>query len=340
MTSDRHGHRLTDTGDEAAGHLERAVDHLLFFRPQVEEAIADALTAAPRSPIAQAFSTYLALLGTEPSEADAARTRFQRYRSDVDITALPARERGHMEAAQAWLDGDMHRAGLLLADLTVAHPHDTLALAVGHQIDFFTGDAVSLRDRIGAALATWDAQDPHYGPLLGMYAFGLEEAGHYDRSEEIGLRAVETNARDVWGIHATVHTYEMQGRFVEGIRYLNARTDDWTSGNYLTVHNWWHYALFALEADATERAEQVYDAAIRPAGSCGTVMELLDASALLWRFLLAGIDQGPRWQSLAAAWEERHDPSFYAFNDVHAVMAYAGAGRVADAEALIRDRQA
>lgn len=339
MNADRHGQPMTETGDEAAGHLEQALDALVFFRPEVGHEASAAVEAAPRSPLAHVFSAYLGLLGTEESDAAEARERFAVFRAELDRSSATPRELAHVDAVSAWLDGDIHTAGRVLGDLVVAHPHDLLALAVGHQIDFFTGDAVRLRDRVGGALSAWDEDDPHHGPLTGMYAFGLEEAGHYDLSEEVGLAAVEANPRDVWGIHAVVHTYEMQGRFAEGIAYLDARTDDWSSGNYLNVHNWWHYALYAIEAGDTDRALAIYDAALHNEESEGLAMELLDASALLWRLLLAGDDQSERWSKLADAWAARRDGPYYAFNDVHAVMAYLGAGRIADAEALVRDRQ-
>ncbi|WTW93012.1 tetratricopeptide repeat protein [Streptomycetaceae bacterium NBC_01309] len=339
MTADRHGQPMTETGDEAAEHLERALDALVFFRPEVGRETSAAVAAAPRSPLAQVFSAYLGLLGTEESDAAEARERFGRFRADLDRAAATPRELAHVDAASAWLDGDLRTAGRVLGDLVVAHPHDLLALSVGHQIDFFTGDAGRLRDRVGGVLSAWDEHDPHHGTLLGMYAFGLEESGHYDRSEQVGLAAVEANPRDVWGIHAVVHTYEMQGRFAEGIAYLDARTGDWSSGNYLTVHNWWHYALYAIEAGDTERALAIYDAALHNEESEGLAMELLDASALLWRLLLAGEDESERWSRLADAWAARRDGPFYAFNDVHAVMAYLGAGRVGEAETLVGDRQ-
>ncbi|GAA3842434.1 tetratricopeptide repeat protein [Streptomyces phyllanthi] len=339
MVTDRYGNRLYECTAEGAAHLDRAVEALLFFRSELGTAAADAVSAAPASPLAQAFAAYLGVLGTEPRDAVKARRRFADFSAGLDHSALPRRERVHMAAARACLAGDLRRAGRYLEELVVQCPRDPLALAVGHQLDFLTGDALRLRDRIGGALPAWDTDDPHRGPLMGMYAFGLEESGHYGRAREVALAAVEQNPRDVWAIHAVAHVHEMEGRFAEGIDYLDARLDDWASGNLLTVHNWWHYALYALEAEATATATRIYDAVLHHEGSAGLAMELLDAASLLWRFLLADLDQSARWQALADAWAAREDPPFYAFNDVHAVMAYSGAGRFDVAEKLIADRR-
>ncbi|MFF9909138.1 tetratricopeptide repeat protein [Streptomyces sp. NPDC013457] len=339
MATDRYGHDLYNGSAEAAAHLDRAVEELLFFRPAVVGAVDGLLGAAPGSPVAQAFGAYLGVLGTEPADAAEARRRFGGFVSGLDVTGLPLRERLHTEAAGSLLAGDLRRGSAVLEELTVAFPRDALALFVGHQLDFLTGDAPRLRDRIGGALSAWEEDDPHLGPLLGMYAFGLEESGHYTHARETGSAAVERNRHDVWAIHAVVHTYEMQGRFSEGIAFLDARSGDWSGGNFLTVHNWWHYALYALEAGDTGTALDIYDAALHNEESRGLAMELLDAAAMLWRFRLAGSDQTRRWEALADAWSARCDPPFYAFNDVHAVMSYVGAGRVADARRLIADRR-
>ena len=167
------------------------------------------------------------------------------------------------------------------------------------------GTPQRLRDRVGGALHAWDEDDPHHGPLLGMYAFGLEESGHYERAEEVGLAALARHPGDVWGIHGVVHTYEMRGRFTDGIRFLDARTDDWAQGSLLTVHNWWHYALYTLEAGDPARVLEIYDSALHHDGSAGVAMELLDAAALLWRLYLAEDEQSARWARLADAWESR-----------------------------------
>ncbi|MEU1389360.1 MULTISPECIES: tetratricopeptide repeat protein [unclassified Nonomuraea] len=337
MTTDQHGLAMTGASAAAARHYDQAIDELLHFRAEVDAEAAAALADSPGFPMGNVLAAYLDLLTTEAAGARAARARFESFRRRADESSLLPRERAHVAAVQALLDGDLTTCGALLAEIAVAHPRDALALAVGHQLDFFTGDARSLRDRIGGALTAWHEDDRHFGHLLGMHAFGLEEAGHYDRSEQVGLRAVELNPRDVWGIHAVVHTYEMQGRFGEGVRYLDARLDDWSTGTFFNVHTWWHYALYALESGDTRRALEVHDAVL--AGG-RTSMELLDAAALLWRLLLEGSGQHERWQALADAWPPLVAEPFYAFNDVHAVMSYVGAGRFEEAERLVASREA
>ncbi|MFI7612482.1 tetratricopeptide repeat protein [Nonomuraea terrae] len=337
MTQDQHGLAMTGAGSAAARHYDRAIDELLHFRAEVDAEARAALAESPDFPMGNVLAAYLGLLTTEVEDARTARVRFGAFRRRIDESRLPPRERAHLAAVGALLDGDFLTCGARLAEITVAHPRDALALAAGHQIDFFTGDARMLRDRIGGALSAWREDDPHFGHLLGMYAFGLEEAGHYDRSEEVGLRAVELNRRDVWGIHAVVHTYEMQGRFGDGLRYLDARVPDWSTGTFFNVHSWWHYCLYALEAGDVDRVLAIYDAVMSDGQSC---MELLDAAALLWRLHLEGSDQTVRWRALADAWPVRVAEPFYAFNDMHAVMSYVGAGRLYDAEKLIAGREA
>jgi hypothetical protein len=211
-----------------------------------------------------------------------------------------------------------------------------LALVMGHQLDFFVGDSQNLRDRVGRSLAAFDPAHPHHGLAAGMHAFGLEECGQYEQAEAVGCYAVEANPDDVWGIHAVTHSYEMRGRVDDGIRFLVRRETDWGEDNFLAVHNWWHLALFLLEAGRPADSLAIYDSRVHNAGSEGVVLNLIDASALLWRLFLDGEDTGDRFGALAVTWEGYTKASpWYAFNDVHAVMALAGAGRTGEARAVI-----
>jgi len=72
----------------------------------------------------------------------------------------------------------------------------------------------------------------------------------------------------------------------------------------------------------------------RHIGGRAALSELIDASSLLWRLQLAGVDAGARWSELAAAWAPRAEDAHCAFADLHAMMAFAGARLWEDAERL------
>lgn len=236
------------------------------------------------------------------------------------------RERAHAAAARSWLHGDFAGSVRRYGEILLDYPRDLLALQVAHVGDFFLGSSSMLRDRVAQVLPEWDNGAPGYNYVLGMYAFGLEETGLYSRAEDIGRRALEINPVDAWGVHAVTHVMEMQGRIREGIDFLTSREHDWADNNGLAFHNWWHLALFHLDAGNAAQVLDLFDRRIRPAPS-QVPLEMVDASAMLWRLQLRGIDVGDRWKALASCWEPFVEHAYYAFNDVHAVMAFVGAGR-------------
>lgn len=336
MTVDARGLSMTGSG-EAAQRYDQAIDHLIRFHPQVVDAGAAAVAVDQDCVLAKVFCAYLALMSTEEGAVAEARDALGGLHADDASAVLLPRERAHVAAAERWIDGDMSGAGELLGAISVEYPRDLLALSVGHQIDFFTGDAVTLRDRIGRAIGGWRPDDSQLGFVQGMYAFGLEETNLYGQSEEVGQAAVERNPDDVWGIHAVVHTYEMAGRVPDGVRFMRSREADWQRGNFLNVHNSWHYALYLLQGGDTAGALAMYDRMIRHAGSQDAALELVDASALLWRMHLEGTQVGDRWRPLSAAWARVLRPGFYPFNDMHAVMSFIGNGELESAEDLVRE---
>jgi hypothetical protein len=154
---------------------------------------------------------------------------------------------------------------------------------------------------------------------------------------EVGLRAVERHPTDSWGIHAVTHVNEMRGDYERGLAYLGERVGDWETGTFLNVHIAWHNALFLLEQQDWQGALAMYDRFIRNQQSGNVAMEMLDASALLWRLHLEDVDIGTRWQSLADGWAAKGDEPWYVFNDMHAVMAFVGNNRMAEAHAMIQN---
>ena len=244
------------------------------------------------------------------------------------------RERLHIAASRAWLDGDWERATELWGRASIEYPRDLLALQFAHVSDFFLGYSHMLRDRVARVLPHWNRGVPGYGFIEGMYAFGLEEAGEYEQAEERGREAVALNKQDGWAVHAVTHVMEMQGRAKDGADFLAAGADGWAPNSVFAFHLWWHKALFHLDMADAASALKLYDEKIA-AGGFGQALELLDGSALLWRLSLLGHNVGDRWKDLADKWEPRIDHAYYAFNDVNAMMAFVATGRADEQKRLI-----
>lgn len=328
--TDHRGDAITGASDKALEFYEAAVSELQRYIGNPFATVDAAIAEAPAFTMAHVLKAHLFLSGAELPGVQAAREAI------AAAKALPANEREklHIAAADALIEGEYERAEARFEDILTDYPRDALALQMGHIFDFFRGDARNLRDRIARVLHAWRSTDPGYHALLGMYAFGLEECGQYGKAEEVGCSALALEPRDNWAHHAVAHVLEMEGRRAEGIKWMASREAHWTNDSFFSVHNWWHYALYHLDEDRVEEALRLYDGPIRQARST-VMLDMIDASAMLWRMHLRGIDLGGRWQELADAWTPVAEDGLYAFNDVHAVMAFIGAGREEMVEKVI-----
>ncbi len=322
---DTHAQILTGASAEARDHYEAALDLLRVYRNDPMARTDAAIADSPGFAMAHVLRAWLFLLGTEPGGLEPARASHEAAKQ----LAGTARERGHVAAIGQLLEGSWWAASQALAQVAIDNPRDGLALQVGHQLDFFTGNARMLRDRIARALPEWDPGMPGYHALLGMHAFGLEECGDYARAERLGRRAVELDARDSWAQHAVAHVLEMQGRQADGIAWMGAAPDGWTRDSFFAVHNWWHLALYHLDLGEIDAVLKLYDGPIL-GGQSSVALELVDHSALLWRLMLRGVDVGDRWRKVAERWAAFASAGNYAFNDVHAMMAFIATGRTAE----------
>ncbi len=324
MLTDARGCPTSTTSSGSLQQFEQALDLSVSYELDPLATIQRALDADPTFALGHCLRAGLAIMSTD-------RSTLPMLRESVEaIEGLGRRatdrERAHAAAGRTWLQGDFAGAIQRYGDILLDHPHDLLALQVAHVGDFFLGASSMLRDRIAQVLPMWDTSTPGYGYVLGMYAFGLEETALYSRAEDIGRRALDINRRDAWAVHAVTHVMEMQGRLRDGVDWLASRENDWSVNNGFAFHNWWHLALFNLEAANFKRVLELYDQRIRATPS-EVPLEMIDAAALLWRLELRSVNVGDRWQKLAACWEPFAEHAYYAFNDAHAVMAFAAAGR-------------
>jgi tetratricopeptide (TPR) repeat protein len=329
-TTDGLGNALSGASQTARARYEQALAEFQIYAGDPVATVDRALEDSPGFVMGHALRAWLHLLGTEPSGLPVARGALATAR------ALPstAQERGHLAAIACLVEGDWWAASRLMEDVAIAHPRDALALQAGHQLDFFTGNARMLRDRIARALPAWSEGMPGYHAVLSMHAFGLEEMGAYAQAEAVGRKAVELEPRDGWGQHAVAHVLEMQNRTADGIAWMRANPEAWSGESFFAVHNWWHLALYHLERGEIEEVFALYDGPVK-GGQSQIVLELVDATALLWRLQLRGVDVGGRWDPVAEAWEAVGGAGTYAFNDWHAAMAFAAAGRRDGLEAVL-----
>lgn len=329
--TDANGLAVSTDSRAAVAHLSQAGALFARFRADPLAELDAALAEAPDCAMAHLMRAGLLLCATEHGlEADAAKSVAAARECRTN-----ERERAHIAAASAWLARDFDRAWEEYGAIVAAWPRDLFALQVAHQLDFFLGRRETLRDRPTAALSAWREGEPGFGYILGMQSFGLEECGEYAAAEDVGRRAVALDPADAWAIHAVAHVMEMQGRTEEGVHWLAAREADWAPENLLACHNWWHRALFHLDRGEFAETLALYDRGVRPSRAGGPqppqALELVDASAMLWRLRLVGADPGmARWAEVSDAWAavlESGPQSYYAFNDVHGIMAHLGAGR-------------
>ena len=337
MHQDARGHAVTLSSPAALDAYERALHALQTYRGDPTAPLDEAIALDPGFAAAYATKALVLITFFERRFMRLALATLEQGRDA--LAGATAREQALAAAARriaegAWRDGVRTLEGIL-----VEQPRDIVALQVAHLLDFAHGDALNLRNRVSRVLPAWSASVPGYAYVLGMHAFGYEECNQYPDAERAGRRAVELSGNDAWAVHAVSHVMEMQGRVAEGLDWYRQTRDVWASeDNGFAFHNHWHTALFHMDRGDHAAALAIFDE--RFGGGNEMALMRVDATALLWRLRLEGVDVSARFAAVASEWERALDDGeggFYAFNDFHAAMALAAAGR---SEALARLREA
>lgn len=244
------------------------------------------------------------------------------------------RERFHINAVKSWREGDFFGAVQHWEKALTQYPFDLLALQMVHLNDVLLGDVAGQRDCVARVFNLWDESMPGYEFVLGFFSFGLEENRDFMRAEELGRQSLAIRIKNPYAVHAVAHVMEMKGRQSGGISFMEHHRKNWAATNF-SNHLWWHLSLFYLDNGNIDRVLGIYDAQLRSAEQNSDKYSELDAAALLWRLKLLDIDDGGRWAELADKWEASAEDTLYAFNDVHAMMAFVADNRRDAAETLI-----
>ena len=336
---DTRGLETTTGSDAAVRHLDATLAHYLRFSTETGDSLKRTLTADPEMAIAHCMKGYFFMLFCVPALADKARKSLETARRCVAEGGVTDRERGHLDALDAWIGGEFEPAVAHLEAVLADHPRDILALKLAHFLHFYLGDEENLRDSVGRVLHAWDDTVDGYGYVLGMHAFALEEAGAYEEAERAGRAAVERNPADLWAVHAVAHVMEMQDRRREGIAWVRESEPRLGECNNFGYHLWWHLALFHLELEEVEPVLQLYDERMR-ADLSDEYLDICNATSMLWRLEERGVDTGDRWNELAERCEARTSDHQMVFPDVHFLLALAAGGRDAAVERMLDSMRA
>ncbi|WP_128000659.1 tetratricopeptide repeat protein [Piscinibacter defluvii] len=318
---------------EALLHYERALCAFRAWRGGVDELLARAVRAAPAFVMAHATQAWLLLLSRDPRRVRRAAAPYARA---MQLPTGSRRERLHLEAIGAVLADDHRRAQDLLDRVLHDDPHDLLALQVAHSLDYLGGDQDQLLDRVARVLPAWAGSTrPGQHALRAMHAFGLVERGDCAAAEREARAALALHPADARAHHVMAHVFDGTGRAADGLRWMAEHAPVWRTSAVVAAHCTWHMALFHLALGEAAQALALYDEGI-PAVRSGELADLIDASALLWRMALRGVDVGARWPALAQAWAAHIDDGYCSFSDVHAMLAFVGARDEGRARRLLR----
>ncbi|MEZ5515764.1 MAG: tetratricopeptide repeat protein [Steroidobacteraceae bacterium] len=328
------GLHFTAANDTAVAAFDETVLAYAGFRRDIGACLKTTLAADPDMLMAHLlkglFFQFMAIPAILPRAVvalAAARTLAADHGADD-------RERLHMAGLDAWIRGELGTAAQAYESILAEHPRDLLALKLANFFHFYRGDSRKLRDSVARVLEHWRPQDPGYGFVLSLYAFGQEENGEYRDAERLGRQAIDLNPADAWGVHAVAHVYEMQARPAEGIEWLRGLEPHWNALNNFRYHLWWHRALQHLHGGEHATVLRLYDEQLWDPKS-DEYLDLTNDISLLQRLELAGVDVGDRWQAVADKVQALNGVRYFAFIDAHYVLALAAAGRIEQAGAML-----
>jgi len=256
-------------------------------------------------------------LNQAAQEASAAATKA------LSLGGATQRERLWCHALSDWLLGKPSCSIARMEQALRLNPADTISMKLSHGIRFMLGDQHGMLWSVERSIAAHDESHPLYGYALGCRAFALEEVGQYDAAEQTGRRGLDFARDDAWGLHAVAHVYDMTHLTGQGIALIDNFPDAWSHCNNFRFHVWWHKALLHLDQGEIGTVLDLYDTKIRDEKT-DDYRDFSNASSLLVRLELEGIDVGDRWDELSVLAEKRTDDGCLTFADMHYMLALMG----------------
>ena len=331
MRHDLYGQPVDLPSDAALTCWNAVMQGFLSHSAETPAHLAACLDAAPGFALGHATKgLFLVLLGRRELFAAAQESlAAARNPAPVDDRSVVM-----ADALSACLDGCPARAVAHLSRHIDLAPQDALMVKLDHGLRFILGDGRGMKERLSAVAPAYGADHPAAGYIAGCRAFALEETGSYDDATRAGYRALDLAPDDAWGLHAVAHVHDMRADADAGLAWLSGRESAWAHCNNFRYHVWWHKALMLLDIGNMDAALALYDSEIR-AERTDDYRDIANATSLLSRLELEGVDIGNRWSELADLSERRFEDGCLIFADLHYLLALVGDGRRDAAHRLV-----
>lgn len=337
MKQDERGLLLSTDSDDAVRLFDRAVEHYLKYHSDTMSLVAGAIAADPQFIMAHCLKGYLLLGAANPANSQQIAATLAAAKAGTGT----ARELRHVAAFEAWANGELDRSFAIWREILNETPTDLLALRICDTTWFRHGQTAKIREQADRIAPRWPADLPGYDLMQCVWAFAHEETGDYAAAERAVDAAWERDPTNYFAHHVKAHVMEMDCRPRAGIDWLASQIPNWSAGNNLIHHLWWHRALMELDLGERDAVLASYDANIRNFADPMTkavpdhYVDLQNATALLWRLELLGLDVGGRWEELADKAEARIGDAGHLLLVPHLMLALAATGRDAAAVRFI-----
>lgn len=230
------------------------------------------------------------------------------------------RERFWLKTVGYWYQKSYDAALSSLETLLLNYPQDLLALKIAEWLYYCLGQAYCAKSYkiLCESIADFHKDNSAF---LSMYSFSLELSNQYSNAVKTAETALELNPDAAWAQHTLAHCYLKQGKFSEGMQFLEAAKTKWQDVSPLLIgHNTWHLALFYLAERKKSPIKKLLRRSVLAAPPA-CMLEYIDKIALLWRLDMAGMAEPAMVQDIAGMLVQK-EPEFYTgFNAIHTMYA-------------------
>jgi tetratricopeptide (TPR) repeat protein len=164
-------------------------------------------------------------------------------------------------AFQHFLSGEFEQSFNVFFNIAKDYPTDLFAVKRGQLLAFLYKYNKGMLEILEPALKADNiASNALVKYLPAMHAFALQELDDFEQAEVIARKGHESFPNDPWCHHTLAHILYFQGRYEEGLKWMDANQESWSECmSFMYTHNYFHWLLFHLACRNFKSAVTMFD---------------------------------------------------------------------------------